>query len=70
MCLITLFKEGGGSVARSKVGQVRRRTQIRHRQKRRLKNKKLMLQEESVEKKDALDFARSGGHFESKRRRH
>ena len=56
-------------MARSKVGQVRRRTQIRHRQKRRLKKKRRMLHEEVVEKKDALDFAVSGGQFESNRRR-
>ena len=34
-------------MARSKVGQVRRRTQIRHRQKRRLKKKKLALKQAS-----------------------
>ncbi len=63
-------------MARSKVGKVRRRTQIRHRQKRRLKNKKKSLMkkdaldfDESDEKKDALDFAVSGGHFESNRRK-
>ena len=39
--------KGGDSVARSKVGQVRRRTQIRQRQKRRLKRKKLALKQTS-----------------------